>query len=160
MSSQVIYARVPSAIKQATDAYASERGKTLTGAVADLLDRGLSAVSDEQSVRELSASLASLTTEKATIDAELQVAKAQLAALLPLAQRAGRPLGSCPQCSKPITGYDLLSAGECSSCHETLSNLIVSEQTAPTVDQRELMILVGALGAVLAVAYLSSKSKE
>ena len=157
MPSQVIYARVPSAINKATHAYATERGKTLTGAVADLLDRGLSAVSDERSVRELRASLASATEEKAKVDADLQVARAQLAALVPLAQRAGRRLGSCPKCSKPITGHDLLSAGECPSCHETLSNLIVSEQTAPTVDQRELMILVGALGAVLAVAYLSSK---
>ena len=39
MASEVIYARVPTALKEAADAYASQHGKTLTGAVADLLDR-------------------------------------------------------------------------------------------------------------------------
>ena len=61
MSTEVIYARVPVPLKEAADAYASQRGKTLTGAVVDLLDRGLAAVSDERSVAQLEANLAQVT---------------------------------------------------------------------------------------------------
>jgi hypothetical protein len=43
---QVIYARVPEALKDAADLYANERGTTLTSAVVDLLGRGLAAFSD------------------------------------------------------------------------------------------------------------------
>jgi hypothetical protein len=157
MSTEVIYARVPAALKEAADAYASEHGKTLTGAVAELLDRGLGAVSDERSIGQLEASLARVKAEKAEAEAELQAATTQLAALKALAQRASRKVGDCPNCHGPITGYDLLATGQCRSCNQTLSGLIVPERTAPTLDQRELLVLVGALGAVLAIAYIASK---
>ena len=157
MPTEVIYARVPSALKEAADAYASEHGKTLTGAVADLLDRGLNAASDERSIGQLEASLARVKAEKAEAEAELQAATTQLAALNALAQRASRKVGDCPNCHGQITGYDLLGTGHCQSCSQTLSGLIAPERTAPTLDQRELLVLVGALGAVLAIAYIASK---
>jgi DNA repair exonuclease SbcCD ATPase subunit len=157
VATEVIYARVPMALKEAADAYASQRGKTLTGAVVDLLDRGLSAVSDERSVGELKANLARVTAEKGQADAELHTARTQLATLGSFAERAGQRVGACPGCGKPITGHDLLAVGQCPHCHQTLSSLIVPDSGTSTLDQRELLILVGALGAVLAVAYLSSK---
>jgi hypothetical protein len=157
MSTEVIYARVPAALKEAADAYAGQHGKTLTRAVVDLLDRGLNAVSDERSVEELTANLARVTAEKAEVDVQLQAARAQLATLGTFAQRAGQRVGACPGCKKPITGHDLLAVGRCRHCGGTLSQLIVPDSGSSTLDQRELLILVGALGAVLAVAYLSSK---
>jgi hypothetical protein len=157
MATEVIYARVPAAIKEAADAYASQHGKTLTGAVADLLDRGLNAASDERSVEQLETNLARISAEKAEAEAGLQAATTQLAALSALAQRAGQRVGSCPKCSEQITGHDLLATGQCGACHQTLSDLIVPERTAPSLDQRELLVLVGALGAVLAIAYIASK---
>ncbi|MGH9305021.1 MAG: hypothetical protein ACRDZ5_11525, partial [Acidimicrobiales bacterium] len=68
-----------------------------------------------------------------------------------------RAIGTCPTCGKPITGYDLLGAGQCPHCSQALSSLIAPTSASPTLDQRELMFLVGALGAVLGIAYLASK---
>lgn len=156
-STEVIYARVPKGLKDATDAYAGERGATLTKAVAELLDRGLSAVSDERSVGELERKLAQTTAEKTAAEAELLAARTELSAVESFAQRAARAIGTCPSCSQPITGYDLLGAGQCSHCPQPLSSLIAPTNPSSTLDQRELMFLVGALGAVLGIAYLASK---
>lgn len=157
MATEVIYARVPTALKEAADTYASQHGKTLTGAVADLLDRGLNAASDEHSIEQLQTNLARVTAEKAEAQANLKAATTQLAALNALAQRASRKIGACPNCGQQITGHDLLGAGQCQACSQTLSGLIAPEPTAPNLDQRELLVLFGALGAVLAIAYIASK---
>lgn len=156
-ASEVIYARVPAELKEAADAYAIQCGKTLTGAVVELLDRGLTAVTDERSVAELEVNLATVTAQKAQAEAELQTAKAQLAAVHAFAKRAQRDLGTCPKCKGRITGADLLASGQCPSCSHALTSLIAPESATPTLDQRELLILVGALGAVLGIAYLASK---
>src|SRR5207248_2372752 len=145
-------------LKHAADAYASQRGKTLTAAVVDLLDRGLSAITDERSVNDLRTNLARVTAEKAEVEAELVTARAQLATLGTFAQRATQRVGSCPKCAKPITGHDLFAASRCSNCGQTLTELIAPKAgPGSTLDQRELLLFAGALGAVLAIAYLSSK---
>lgn len=41
MSSDVIYARIPTTLKLAVQTYASEHGKTMAGAIAKLLDQAL-----------------------------------------------------------------------------------------------------------------------
>ena len=157
MATEVIYARVPADLKDAADAYAIQHGKTLTAAVTDLLDRGLNAVSDEHSIGQLQASLARVTAEKAEAEANLRTATTQLAALGALSQRASRNIGQCPHCRQRITGYDLLGAGHCQECGQPLSGLIAPGPAAPNLDQRELLVLMGALGAVLAIAYIASK---
>jgi len=159
MATEVIYARVPKTLKDAADGYASKRGTTLTGAVVDLLDRGLVAVSDGPSITELEKNLAEVTAEKNRVVTDLFAAKAEVSALRTFGQRASRPVGTCPNssCGQSITGYDLLALGQCGHCNQTLSGLIVPKSGAPTLDQREVMILVGALGAVLGIAYLASK---
>ncbi len=159
MSTQVIYARVPAALKDAADAYAAQRGQTLTGAVAELLDRGLNAATDEHSIADLQANLALANAKRATAEAELAAAKSQLAVLGNLAQRARQTVGTCPNpnCKEKITGYDLLASGRCHKCNEALSGLLTPQPATSSLDQREVLILVGALGAVLGVAYLASK---
>ncbi len=159
MSTEVVYARVPSAVKEAADAYAAQRGVTLTAAVVDLLDRGLAAVSDERSVAELERNLQLVTAEKQAAEARLQSMSTELGALRTLAQRASLPVGTCPSksCGQPITGLDLLASGQCHSCGQALAALIALSTPTSTVDERELLLLVGALGAVLGIAYLSSK---
>ena len=159
MTSQVIYARVPATLKNAADAYAAQRGQTLTGAVAELLDRGLNAAMDEQSIAHLQADLALANAERATAEAELAAAKSQLAVLGNLAQRARQTVGTCPSptCEGEITGYDLLATGRCHTCNEALSGLLTPQPATSSLDQREMLILVGALGAVLGIAYLASK---
>ncbi len=153
----MIYARVPAALKDAADSYASEHGTTLTAAVADLLDRGLTQVSDERAMADLRASLSRLSTEKADAEAELQTARAQVAALSTFAQQASRRIGTCPTCNEQITGHDLLVTGTCRHCGRALSGLIAPGRSGSAIDQRELMILVGAVGVLLGIAYLASK---
>ena len=157
--SQVIYARVPDGLKEAADAYASQRGVTLTGAVVDLLERGLAAVSDEQSVSELQANLARAVAEKAQVESELSAASNELAVLKTFAERASVTVGKCPnpECRKAISGYDLLGTGKCGHCGQALTSLIGPASGSSTLDQREVMVLLGALGAVLVFAYLASQ---
>jgi len=159
MAAEVIYARVPKTLKEAADAFASERGKTLTGAVIELLECGLMAISNERSIVELEKNLAEVSAEKSRVVADLHAADAEVNALRTFGQRAARPIGTCPNslCSKSISGYDLLALGQCPHCGQTLSSLIAPKAEAPTIDQREIMILIGALGAVLGIAYLASK---
>jgi antitoxin component of RelBE/YafQ-DinJ toxin-antitoxin module len=157
VTTEVIYARVPASLKEAADAYADEHGTTLTAAVADLLDRGLSQVSDERAMADLRASRSRLAEEKAATEAELQTARAQVAALGTFAQQAGRRIGTCPACKQQITGHDLLVTGACRQCGQALSGLIAPARTESAIDQRELMILVGAVGVLLGIAYLASK---
>jgi hypothetical protein len=159
--SQVIYARVPDTLKEAADAYADERGVTLTGAVVDLLARGLAAASDERSVEQLELNLARVTTEKAKVEADLRAAQNELAGFAALAQRANQFIGKCPKkaCSKDITGKDLLVVGSCSACGQSLSSLLTPEAGSSTLDQREFLILLGVIGAVLGVAYVASKGR-
>jgi len=95
--------------------------------------------------------------EKATVEADLRTAETQLAALGTLAERARRSVGSCPRCSAQVTGHDLLTAGLCPHCGQPLSELTAVRPAGPTLDQRKVLMLMGTLGAVLAIAYLASK---
>lgn len=155
--SQVLYARLPDELKDATDAYASNRGATLTRAVVELLHRGLTAVAEEASIESLQTNLARTRAENEQIQAELRVAKSELQALATLAQRAGSAVGRCPnqRCREEITGYDLLGVGRCPKCEQPLTSLITPAPKSG-LDQSEYMLLFGALGAVLAIAVLSS----
>lgn len=168
--SQVIYARVPDLLKEAVDGYAEGRGTTLTSAVVDLLERGLVSTSDAPSVADLELKLAATSAQKAEAEASLRSARLELQALQSLAGRAGQTLGQCPRadCAHPITGFDLLVTGHCASCGQALTNLLKlkSPQTEEDPDQphpggvseRDFLLLLGALGVVVGVAYLASKS--
>jgi hypothetical protein len=107
----------------------------------------------------LEANVARLTSEKAQAESELRAARTELMALTTLSQRVRQTVGTCPNavCHKPISGYDLLATGRCSQCGQALSTLIAPATPSSTLDQRELMILLGALGAVVGIAYLASK---
>lgn len=159
MTTQVIYTRVPETIKEAADAYAEERGAKFSTAVVDLIERGLTAVGDEKSITALEQNVAQLTTENSQLRAVLQTAHTELSAVKTLAQRATQAVGSCPKCSKPINGYDLFAAGQCPhpGCGQPLSKLLAPEARSANLDQREFLILVGALGAVVGLALLAGK---
>lgn len=157
LQSHVIYARVPDSVKKATESYAGDR-MTLTRAMVELLEKGIGVAENEATVGELRTRLEQSDAEKAALQAELQAARTEWAAVRSLADRAQRRVGTCPSCSAPITGFDLLGTSQCSNCREDLSTLLVPEAGAKTsLNQRDVLLLVGALGAVLGVAYLASK---
>jgi hypothetical protein len=160
--SQVIYARVPEPLKEAADAYSEDCGVTLTSAVVDLLGRGLTAVSDEKSISALETKLALISVEKSQVEANLTAAMSELGALRAFAQRAAQKVGSCPNgsCRQSITGYELLALNQCSHCHQPLMDLLAPKGNKSTLDQREVGVLLGALGtALLGVAIVAAVSQ-
>jgi hypothetical protein len=161
MSTAVIYARVPQTLKEAAELYASDHALTLTAAVADLLGRGLAALSDEHSLAELQTRVGELASEKAQTEAELQAAKTELRTLAALGQRSRQIVGTCPNadCGKPITGIDLLATGRCPVCGHGLSDLLAGSQRSAGLNQQEFLLLIGALGALLGVALLAAKNQ-
>lgn len=166
-TTQVIYARVPAELKEAADAYAAERAETLTSAVVDLVGRGLAAATDEASVGELRDRVARLTSERAEIEADLRSARAELGTLQALTQRTRQAVGTCPNasCRGQVTGYDLLAAGLCPSCGKALPDLLAFASGVDTtgsasianVNERDILLLLGAVGAVVGVAYLATR---
>lgn len=159
--SQVIYARVPEAVKSDVEEYADRQGVSLSSAAVDLLQRGLAAAGEERSIVNLEGKLARISGEKATLDAKLQVATSEAGALRSFVQRAAATtVGSCPSCHSPITGLDLLGQGRCGKCQTSLLELLApkSRLPQPLLDDRAIGALVGGLGIVLiAAAVLGSK---
>ena len=167
MATQVIYARVPEDIKAAADTYASERDISLTAAVVELLDQGLRASAAGESPDELRLRLARTDADNAQLAADLRAATAELGTLRALSERAGSPIGSCSNCAHLLTGYDLLAAGRCAHCDTTLPDIWTlatgrpnpaATQAASSFNDRDLLLLLGAVGAVVGAAYLISRS--
>jgi hypothetical protein len=148
--SQTIYARVPDHVKQAADDYATTQGKTLAGAVAELLDRGLQAIGDESSLPELERQVAALTAEADQLRQR--------------AQRTVQSIGSCPSCGGGITGRDLLISGHCPNpdCGASLEVLLGSASNASAgkggLNDGDFKMLLGALGLLLGIAFLVQQS--
>jgi hypothetical protein len=156
--SQTIYARVPDHVKQATDAYATSSGSTLAGAVADLLDRGLQAASDSDSISQLQRTISDLQIEVEKLrEREQMIGSANQA----LAQRITRPVGNCPACGHAVTGQDLLITGSCpqSDCGASLTPLLdpplPDERNKGTLNDGDFKLLLGALGLALGIVLIS-----
>jgi hypothetical protein len=168
MASEVIYARVPASLKRRLETFAGDTMSQSAG-VAELLERGLEMVSRgaasgqfEQNLAQLSADLA--TTRKKLEGAELAIElhqereKQLLAAYTALGQRTEQPVGMCPTCQTPVTGRDLLVNGHCRNGHGIASLLTGGTVGKGGLNQQDWVLLVGAIGLVLAIAYLQSKS--
>jgi hypothetical protein len=157
---QTIYARVPDQVKEAADAYASDNGMTRANAVASLLDRGLQATEDEASVAKLERKVTDLRAEGEILRQRDQAASA---AYRVLAQRITQPVGGCPKCGNSISGHDLLVSGQCSNpeCQASLTPLLGTVSGAKSakggLDEGDLKVLLGALGLVLGIAYISQQ---
>ena len=111
--SEVVYTRVPEALKQALQARARERGLSLNAAVCELVERGLEASADERAgeglERALAACAGELEQERARLaeaDLRLEAAREREEARArierALAERARHELASCPQCREPV----------------------------------------------------------
>ena len=159
MSTQVIYARVPEAVKGDVEEYAEERALSLSSSVVDLVQRGLAAAGEERSITNLETRLAKVTGERTALQAQLTVANKELGAMRSFAQRAGSTtVGICPSCHSSISGLDLLATGRCGECQQSLLDLLAPptrNRQQPLLDERAVGALVGALGiALIAVAVL------
>ncbi|MBA3876469.1 MAG: hypothetical protein C0498_05960 [Anaerolinea sp.] len=165
--SEVIYARVPSELKAAADEYARENDRTTASALAVLIDRGLRTTSTIRDLErrvvdlegELAAARARAGEHEATIVVLLEKQKTLESAYQALADRMGKGLGRCPACEGPVTGQDLLVSGRCpnAACQKGLASLLVSQPKG--LDERELLLLIGALGLVLGIALMQTKNE-
>ena len=162
MASDVIYARVPTALKEAAEEYAAARNYTLTTAVSELLGLGLEAVHDSKSVEVLRRRIGELEHElgdsKAARDREelrRQVAEQQAAGLEHVAaawnDRAQQQVGVCPHpsCNGEIRGIDLLVLGTCSTCKRGVNSMLLPETKTARVDWNELLPILVAGGVIL-----------
>lgn len=160
----VIYARVPPALKQDVQAYAQTVGLSVNSAVASLLEAGLSAaaqsgeeLTDEIRAKELQiAELRSVLADRDTSLRGLEQQRADLtAAVEGLAGRLERAVGRCPSCHKSVTGTNVLIDGSCASCGRSLSSLLAEDRAQ--LNQNDYLVLVGALGVLLALAMWQSR---
>jgi hypothetical protein len=149
--SQVIYARVPDALKTDVEEYAGKQGMSLTTGAVDLIQRGLDSTVHERSMSRAKAKLIQLENENRELDGKLRVALSELSGVRAFTDRASQlRVGTCPNadCGLEISGFDLLGPGQCKHCRQSLLNLI-APPTSTQLDQREVGFLVGALGALL-----------
>jgi hypothetical protein len=162
---EVVYARVPEGLKKRATAYADRRGATLTSAIVDLLERGLNAEDSGRKLVQYEGQIERLASDKAQAESALNAALAELNAVQALAQRTQQPVGTCPEpgCFAPFTGADLFAKGVCPNGHP-LSSLLTFErpktaasagQTTVGLNDREVLLLLGALGAVIGLALLT-----
>lgn len=157
MATQVLYARIEEELKSEIEDFAQSRGVTLTAAVSDLVTRGLAANSEEESIARLESKLAQVQTEKTRLDSELRASKIEADTVRALTQRSNHSIGTCPECDVHYSGYELLAVGLCSNGHP-LGDVISVNPRASTTDQRDLLLFLGALGAVVGVAYFASRA--
>lgn len=143
-------------MKEAIDAFAHERGTTLSAGIAELLERGLTATTDEASVKRLTLRLERARAKEADLDARLKTADAELRVVRALGNRAEQKIGTCPECNCEITGIDVFAKFKCPSKGHSLVSLIAP--SAPQLSQRDTMLLFGALGAVMALALIAGRS--
>lgn len=160
----VIYARVPPALKQDVKEYAQTVGLSVNSAVASLLEAGLSAVSgssDDQTdqlhakEREI-AELRAVLADRDTALRGLEEQRADLAAAVEgLSGRLERAVGKCPSCHSAVSGTNVLIDGSCSNCGRSLSSLLAEDRAQ--LNQTDYLVLVGALGVLLALAMWQSR---
>lgn len=168
MASATIYARVPEQTKDAAVEFAAQHGLTLTSALHDLLALGLESAAGSTTVTALQAEVGQLQEQVRQLEATVQTQalaharlQHELAALRQAAdvwvQRADLPVGTCPSCDHPLSGADVLITGHCSQCQTSTSALVEPKES--TLDSRDFMLALGAVGVMLGLVALAAKQK-
>ena len=145
-STETIYVRVPESTKAAAKDYAESNGMTLTGAISELLDRGLESVENEESVARLQAQLQ-------TKDLQLKETEARVHGLQALSTT---PLGVCATCKSVITAVDVLVHGKCPKGHALRVPDASDKPQGSGLDDNQALILIGAVGLLLGALALSN----
>lgn len=162
-----LYARITRDAKDAVDEYASSRDLTLAAAVQQLLDVGLKTERQRSEVDTLRTEIDRLRDQLGAIEQDRdretmrrERAEAEYQTLRSAAgvwsDRAAMSVGVCPGCKKPLTGDDLLVAGRCRHCGRSAAELLAPPK-ASGLDDKELMMVLGAAGLLLGLMAISSK---
>jgi hypothetical protein len=159
MSTEVIYSRVPAALKVRVAQRAAEtKARSEAAAIADLLAAGLDAADLTDEVTELRIRVDDLGRRLAEETAARQRAEQRQAALESAVQawngRAVQHIAKCPTCHTDVTGADLIVAGTCPSCRSPLTPLL-AQPAAGGIDQKNVLMLLAAAGVVLGLVAIS-----
>ncbi len=160
---EVLFGRVPPALKEALTARARERGLSLNAALVELLERGLEEGAEDGARAALETSLAASARALEQVRAALAAAERRLAqeaeraeltqgTLRALAERAQSELGQCPRCRKPVRGSDYLVGGRCPHCGKALTAFLTPRPQVGAPETPEYLALLGALGGLVALA--------
>jgi hypothetical protein len=166
MTVEVIYARVPPALKADVATYAERTGVNLNSAVADLLECGLEMrafeladAGPEHKLADLRETISKLETTLATQGRELSRLEGQrqdfAAAAEGATARLEQAVARCPACRQPVSGSDVLVRGVCQRCHKPLSSLLTDDRVQ--LNQSDYMVLIGAVGVLLALSLWQAK---
>lgn len=166
MTSEAIYARVPTELKMRATKYAEDRGQKPASALAELIDKGLQTT---DTIRDLRQRVTQLETELAVAQNQLTAAGSEMNALRDrqgtletayqeLAGKLARPVGNCPGCGKPVTGRALFVDGRCPNpaCGRDVASLLAPDSAG--FNRGEYLLLAGAVGLVLGIALLQTKN--
>ena len=164
--SAVLYTRVPEALKQALTAHAAGRGLSQTRAIVELLEQGLAGSRDERSLAKLEGklarsqgALAATRVRVRELEGALQAARERdeqsARTYAAFAARARQVLASCPRCTKPLRGSDLLVSGRCPHCEKAVTELLAPAPRS-ALNQTEYLALLGALGVLTGLALASA----
>ncbi len=163
MSTEVVYARVPTSVKEAVQDYADTRGGTMAAAVSELLSLGLDAAHNGRSIQNLQERVMALEGEVAQAKAEAyheglrrQAAEQQAVvlqgAMKAWSDRAEQSVGECPNsaCGKSVRGFDLLVSGTCPACKQAVGSMLKPEAKPDRgVNWDQLLPILIAGGVVL-----------
>lgn len=139
-----LYFRTSSKVREDVGQFGRERSLTLSSAVAVLVERGLEAVADEDSIRELEAKAQRLGKELAVLQERDRGWQTTFNSLQ--GQLQTLRVGKCPECDKQVTAYDQMLARKCPACGKPLEQVVLEkgEEFPPA-----LAALVGAVGGLL-----------
>lgn len=160
MVSEALYFRASADLREGADAYRRANSLTLSSALAELVSRGLEAVGNEQSVKELEAETAALKQRAADLELKLAKERAESGIMRQRdqmwsafvngldAQLRSVTVGSCPACNNPVTTFDQIRTAHCPSCNRPLLAINRSSDNTPAL----AALVAGIGGLVLGLA--------
>jgi hypothetical protein len=158
MRSESLYFRATGELRQAVDEYSANQGVTLSAALGALVERGLEAVSNEESVRRIQAELEQRRGELAGAQLKLAQAEGQVNLLQERdvkwqlfhksieQQLRAAPGGQCKHCRQQMSAYDVVIAKKCGKCAKSVNEPSQSPEVSGWV------ALIAGIGILLAMA--------
>lgn len=144
--SDSLYFRGSAKLREDAEQFGLARNLTLSSALAALVERGLEAVANEESVKNLELTSQRLAQEVAVLRERDQKWSTVFSSLQ--GQLQTLRVGKCPSCHQDVTAFDHLLAHQCPwpACAKPLTHVQVERQEEfPPA----LAGLVGALGGLL-----------
>jgi hypothetical protein len=144
-----LYARVDEPTAEAMETFRREHSLTMSAAAGELIERGLQAVADEDSVRALQAELLAARKDLAASEEQLWEARARAAALAGVEGQLRAVVAQCEKCQAPWTIRDIFFIRICPRCRAVIDPF---RKESDTEGPARAAILGGIAGLVFGLA--------